>query len=91
MFGKKSETLQKELLLSTTMTLQRPYEELGLTFTSIWPGRVERGDKRMKELHKETLEAYPDADAVIGIIVYNGPTIGGLGHGLIGTAVRYKD
>ena len=42
MFGKKSETPQKNLLLTTTMTLQRLYDELGLAYSYTGPYNYEK-------------------------------------------------
>ena len=72
------------LLLTTTMTLTRPYEELGLTWS--YMGNVQY-DQAIKHLEEQTRKLYPQADAVIGIVIQQK----GLGFGLMGTAVRYTE
>jgi hypothetical protein len=72
---------KRDILLTTTMTLQRPYEELGIV--NSYPGAAFAPD-RERRLRKNTLKKYPDADAVIGIIMMNRLV-------LSGTAVRFKE
>jgi hypothetical protein len=81
MFGKNA-VPTKQLLLTTTMTLVHPYEELGLVWS--YMGNIQY-EQAMEALRKETLKRYPEADAVIGIVLAQK----GIGFGLMGTAVRY--
>jgi hypothetical protein len=72
---------KKNLLLTTTMTIQHPYEELGMA-TSVPFGAFQVD--RERRLRKNALKLYPDADAVIGIIM--------LAPGVLqGTVVRYRE
>jgi hypothetical protein len=72
---------KKPILLTTTMTLPRPFEPLGMV--SSYPGAAFQDD-RERRLKKNALKKYPDADAVIGVIMMNRMV-------LSGTAVRYTD
>jgi hypothetical protein len=80
-----TKTPPKTLLLTTTTILSRPYEELGMV--SSYPGAVYQSLAE-KRLRKIAAKQYPQADAVIGIIVIR-QVLGIIM--LSGTAVRYKE